>query len=125
MARAAPAVLSTATKGSGASGASVPQPTATSGTRSGMPTSAATAEVCGAITMMPSTAWPTNRSTASSTPRWSSAGRLAMLTKYACRAACSIPYSIEAGPYSVVSKLITPSVWVRRVTSVRAAAFGR
>ena len=48
-----------------------------------------------------------------------------MLTKYACRAACSIPYSIEAGPNSVVSKLITPSVWVRRVTSVRAAAFGR
>ena len=30
-----------------------------------------------------------------------------------------------AGPYSMVSKLITPSVWVLRVTSVRAAAFGR
>jgi len=32
---------------------------------------------------------------------------------------------MEAGPYRVVSKLTTPSVRVRLVTRVRAAAFGR
>ncbi len=33
--------------------------------------------------------------------------------------------SIEAGPNSVVSKLTTPSVFDLRVTSARAAEFGR
>ncbi len=75
----APATLSTATD---VSEACVPQPTATSGTLAGTWLSAATAEVCGAMTMIPSTPWPMNLSTASSTERRSSAGRLAMATKY-------------------------------------------
>ena len=103
----------------------VPQPTATSGTSAGTCASAATAVSSVAMAMMPSTPWPRNRSTASSIDRRSSAGRLAIDTKYLSCAARSKPYSMEAGPYSMVSKLITPSVWVLRVTSVRAAAFGR
>ena len=78
VAMVAPSALSTATD---VSGAWVPQPTATSGTSPAQSLSATTAEVSGAITMIPSTPWPTKRSTASSTERRSSDGRLAMATK--------------------------------------------
>ena len=63
------------------SGERVPQPTATSGRPAATPASAATAEVCGAMTMIPSTAWSRNRSTASTIECRSSAGRLAMVTE--------------------------------------------
>ena len=74
----APPALSTATE---VSGARVPQPIATRGTSDGTWLSAATAEVRGAMTIIPSTAWPRKRSTVSVTDRRSSAGRLAMSTK--------------------------------------------
>ena len=49
-----------------------------------------------------------------------------MVMKYpASWAARSIAYSVDAGPKSVVSKLTTPSVCERPVTSVRAAELGR
>ena len=51
---------------------------------------------------------------------------LAMLTMCsASRAARSIPYRVEAGPYSVVSNATTPSTRERPVTSTRAAELGR
>ena len=78
MASAAPATLSTAAE---VSGAWVPQPTATRGTWARRRLHAATAEVFGAITMIPSTPWSRKRSTAPSTLRRSSAGRLAIETK--------------------------------------------
>jgi len=78
VARAAPSALSTATE---VTGARVPQPTAMTGTLAGTWGRAATAVVCGAMTMMPSTPCPRNRSIASSIERRSRAGRLAMTTK--------------------------------------------
>ena len=63
------------------SGTFVPQPTATSGMAVARPPSAATAVVSGAITMIPSTAWPMNRSTASSNDLRSNPGRLQIATE--------------------------------------------
>ena len=71
--------------------ARVPQPTATSGTSGGTCPSAATAVSCVAMTMMPSTPWPRNRSTASSIDLRSRAGRLATDTKKVSCAARSNP----------------------------------
>ncbi|GAB0105629.1 hypothetical protein JMUB6875_46100 [Nocardia sp. JMUB6875] len=49
-----------------------------------------------------------------------------MLTPYrAARAARSIPSNIDAGPYSTVSKVTTPSTFDRRLTNPRAIALGR
>ena len=78
MASAAPAALSTAAL---VSGAWVPQPSATRGACARTRLHAATAAVVGAITIIPSTPWSRNRSTAPSTLRRSRAGRLAMDTK--------------------------------------------
>ncbi len=123
MAASAPASLSTATIGTRDW---LPDPTATTGTALESLATALTAEICGAMTTMPSTPWSRRRSTASWSERLSSERRLATLTKYpALLAACSIPSSIEAGPYSALAKLTTPSVCERRVTSARAAEFGR
>lgn len=89
MASSAPASLSTATE---ASKVWVPQPTATRGTSDGTFASAATAVLCGAMTMIPSTPWSRSRSTASSTERRSSVPIAATVTKYSCcLAACSMP----------------------------------
>ena len=71
-------MLSIATE---SSGARVPQPTATSGTSVVTPASASSAGISEAMTMIPSTPWPRNRSTASCIERRSNADRLAMLTE--------------------------------------------
>ncbi len=84
------------------------------------------ADSCGATTMIPSADWARSRSTPSPIERRFSELRLMMLTLYPCsRAACSILNTVEAGPYSVVSKLTTPSTPDRPVASTRAAELGR
>ncbi len=76
--------------------------------------------------MMPSTACLASRSRAARTEVAVSAVRLSMVTTNpASRAACSMPNRVLAGPYSVLLKVITPSVCERRVTSARAAELGR
>jgi translation initiation factor RLI1 len=78
------------------------------------------------MTMTPSTDWPASDSTAERTDAASRSARLLMVTAYpAVRAARSMASSVDAGPNSLVSKLITPIVRDRRVTRPRASALGR
>ena len=63
------------------SGARVPHPTATSGMPAASSVRASAAAVSGAITMMPSTDWPRNHSTASGSDLRSKLARLAIATE--------------------------------------------
>ncbi len=74
----APSNWSTATSGTESSG---PASAATTGTSSGRCSSADVADSCGAITRMPSTPWSRRRSTALTTDELASERRLTMLTK--------------------------------------------
>ena len=123
VAAAAPAIWSTVATGIDAFGPAATATTAKSGLTC---RSASTPARSGAMTATPSTPWSRSCWMAASTVPRLSERRLETLTAYpASCAACSMPNKVEAGPYSVVSKLTTPSVLERPVTRARAIELGR